>query len=670
MFRKHVKTKMRNAVCITLLMLCIFKFQSSFGQADNYEIGVGIYDITGEIAEANFFGYAELTHRNSGIRDRQYARAFIVKEPGGSPVVFVSIDKGGMFQSVNVAVMEKLKATYGSLYNDNNVVISATHTHVATGGFSFYGLYNTSTGGFWRRNYVVLVNGIYEAIVRAHKNIAPGRIYFNKGKLTNASINRSLVAYEKNKDAADYPSIDEDMAVLKFIQGEKEVGMISWFAVHPTSLTNNYKHNSSDNKGYAALKFERLKKSTYGETGAFVAAFANTNAGDLSPNLNMPPADKIHQDATGPGKDEEESANIIGQRQLDKALSLYNSATQQLTGSVSIISRYNDFAHIVVAPKFTDGKERYTCRAGLGESFKAGAEDGRSGISREGITKDPDAGNSAGRCQAEKPIAPFFHVGENDANPAAPKILSTAIMKIGQLGILAAPAEFTVMSGRRVKKTVEEVEGTGLTELVLAGYSDAYAGYVTTREEYATQQYEGASTHFGPWTLAAYRQEFERLAQKLVNPSLNPWPDAEPSVPHKTVPKNVTTPIIMDAKPGDVDYGDTREDAEDFYSKGDLVKVKFWGGHPNNDLRTNDSYLTVEWWEGSTWEPLYFDRDLETKLTWIRVGVARTNIEIEWKIPQGVPEGYYRIRHYGKWKHGNTGELHDYKGKTRVFFVE
>ena len=319
----------QNKLCYSVFTFFFLSVQYLFAQ-DNYNLGVGIYDITGEIAEANYFGYADPFHRNTGIRDRQYARAFIIEEEGNSPVVFVNIDKGGTFQSVNLAVLEKLKVTYGELYKDENVIISATHTHVATGGQSHFSLYELATGGYWKTNFDNLVEGIYGAIVRAHNNIAPGSIYFNKGTLTNASINRSLVAYENNTDADAFESIDPEMTVLKFTQSGKEVGMISWFAVHPTSLSNSYQHNSSDNKGFAALKFERLKNSTYEAEGSFVAAFANTNAGDMSPNLNLPPVNDLNENSTGPGENEEDSANIIGNRQYEKAIELYTNATDCL----------------------------------------------------------------------------------------------------------------------------------------------------------------------------------------------------------------------------------------------------------------------------------------------------------------------------------------------------
>ena len=48
--------------------------------------------------------------------------------------------------------------------------------------------------------------------------------------------------------------------------------------------------------------------------------------------------------------------------------------------------------------------------------------------------------------------------------------------------------------------------------MVIAGLANTYADYITTPEEYSVQRYEGASTIYGPYTLVAYIQEFNKLA--------------------------------------------------------------------------------------------------------------------------------------------------------------
>lgn len=48
------------------------------------------------------------------------------------------------------------------------------------------------------------------------------------------------------------------MVQLRFVDTEgKGLGMISWFAVHPTSMNYTNKLVSSDNVGYASVLFEK-----------------------------------------------------------------------------------------------------------------------------------------------------------------------------------------------------------------------------------------------------------------------------------------------------------------------------------------------------------------------------------------------------------------------------
>ncbi len=666
--------------CLFLIMLFVSSF--SFAQTNNYNIGVGIHDITGEIVEIPYFGYARPFTESAGLMDRQYARAFIIQEPGQQSAVFVSIDKGGMFQSVNQAVMEKLSSRFGGIYTDDNVVISATHSHMTTGSHSHYALYRISHGGFHEKSFNVLVDGIVKAIERAHNSIAPGRIYYARGSLFDASVNRSLPAYNNNTDAHHFEDIDSDMLVLKFVQGQnEEVGMISWFAVHPVSLNNESTLASGDNKGFAALKFEKMKGATYGSNPGFVAAFAQSNAGDMSPNLNQPHPHEHFEEATGPGNSPEESMEIIGERQFQKALEVYNSAWQTLTGQVRFTSRYTDFSEVTVDDEFTDGAgQQKTCAPALGVSFAAGSEDGRTGIFKEGtVNNNPNVGTELQRCHAEKKIILSTEVdGLTEliglellvgAKEATPQILPVSILQIGQLGILAGPAEYTIMSGRRIREAVEAVEGTGITETVVAGYSDAYSGYVTTREEYASQQYEGGSTHFGPWTGAAYRQEFSRLAETLSDPQSNPWPVAEPDVPVLPDPIDQTTFIAFDDKPLFKSFGAVSKNARSRYQRGDEVEVQFWGAHPSNDLQIEGTYLEVQQRIGGQWKTIARDRDQATKLIWERNGIAYSLITIRWQTTNETPRGTYRILHDGHWKNGWTGRIKPYSGKSRSFSV-
>ena len=71
-----------------------------------------------------------------------------------------------------------------------------------------------------------------------------------------------------------------------------------------------------------------------------MAAFAQSNGGDVTGNLNL--------NNTGPGKNDFESTQIIGQRQLDVALDLYENAVDELTGPIDIRQSFVDFSGLAV----------------------------------------------------------------------------------------------------------------------------------------------------------------------------------------------------------------------------------------------------------------------------------------------------------------------------------
>jgi neutral ceramidase len=66
------------------------------------------------------------------------------------------------------------------------------------------------------------------------------------------------------------------MTVLRMEdESGNELGMLNWFAVHGTSMTNTNQYISGDNKGYASYLFEKYKNgnNSLPGIGPFVAAF-------------------------------------------------------------------------------------------------------------------------------------------------------------------------------------------------------------------------------------------------------------------------------------------------------------------------------------------------------------------------------------------------------------
>ncbi|WP_369028472.1 neutral/alkaline non-lysosomal ceramidase N-terminal domain-containing protein, partial [Nocardia farcinica] len=114
----------------------------------------------------------------------------------------------------------------------------------------------------------------------------------------------------------------------------------------------------SDNKGYASFSFEHTEHGVRYLDGRadFIAAFAQTNAGDMSPNLNLRPG-------SGPTDDEFDNTRIIGDRQYRAAKSAL-SAAKSINGPVDAMLCYIDLADIAVDGRFTpDGLPRRTAPA-------------------------------------------------------------------------------------------------------------------------------------------------------------------------------------------------------------------------------------------------------------------------------------------------------------------
>jgi neutral ceramidase len=635
-----------------------------------FDIGAGIYDITGPAAEVGMMGFGDVGQKTSGIHMRLRSRAFVIHTPcNNQRVVFVSADLGQVFQAVKRAVVQRLQARYGSLYSDANVMISATHTHSGPGGHSHYALYNLTILGFDPQGFEAIVEGIYQSVVRAHDNVKPGTIRMATGQLLDASFNRSPLAYAENppaERAAYAHDTDKGMTVLRLDENTGvATGMISWFAVHATNIGNQNKLISGDNKGLASYLFERSKGTSYTASKTFVAAFANSNEGDVSPNLWGVP-DLVH--------DFQRNA-IIGTAQHDRAQALYNGATTALTGGVSFRHAYVNFAQLPVAATWTDGAgPRTTCRAAIGVSMVAGSPEDGGGLPfvPEGLVYDgvtwPEftllPGDQA--CHQDKVI--LMPMGNMQPYPWTPEVLPVQIATIGNLAIVAAPFEITTMSGRRLREVVAEaLAPAGVTHVVIAGLSNAYAGYIATPEEYTIQHYEGASTHFGPFTLPALLQETHRLAVSLRDGT---------TIPAGPTPRDLTneqasliTGVLFDDKPLFSSFGSVQSDAAASYSRGQTARAVFWGGHPKNNLKTQGTFLEVQRKNGSTWVTVARDWDPETRYIWRRDGIANSKVTIEWDIPSNATPGQYRLVHSGHWKSGWTGAISSYTGTSRTFTV-
>ncbi|MER6990982.1 neutral/alkaline ceramidase [Saccharopolyspora hirsuta] len=634
------------------------------GGTREYLVGRGIADVTGPAAENGMMGYSMPQQQTAGIHLRTLARAFVVDD-GVQRVVFVTAELGALFQSVHQGVLRKLRETHGDRYTEQNVLLNATHTHAACGGDSHYAAYDLSILGFQEQTYNAVVDGITEAISRAHADLKPGTLHLGRAVLTDASANRSRSAFDLNprSDKDHFPlAIDPAVTVLRFAQGDRDVGAITWFATHGTSMTNTNRLISSDNKGYAAFAWEQLDPD-------FVACFAQTNAGDMSPNLNLSPG-------SGPTEDEFENTRIIGDRQFRAAKRAFDAAREQITGAVDHRMCFVDMSKVTVDGRFTpDGEQHTTCTAAIGVSMLAGSrEDGPGLPIPEGVRNpfldwlggaDVPIPDWLADAQAPKPVAVPF--GAMQPYPWCPEVLPLQLIRIGQLHLVAVPAECTIVAGLRIRRSVAEELGVPLENVLLQGYANAYSQYVTTPEEYDAQQYEGASTLFGRYTLPAYQQEFARLAAAMRSGTEVPPGPTPRDLRGKLI--NFQPGVVFDDKPPGREFGDVLTEPAGRYRRGEQASTAFVTGHPKNDLRRGGTFAEVQRQVNGEWRRVADDRHWSTKYRWARSGPATSTATITWDIPPNTPAGRYRIVHHGNWKNGWNGEITAFTGTTRTFVV-
>ena len=640
-------------------------------------------------------------------------------------ICFVSVDIGMGSDILNIRVLRRLDDliqqwnNYNNHKNNNNVTdnttqsvrrspchienlsISATHTHSAPGGFMQYALYEIPTLGYSDEVVHAYAEGIAQSILLAYQNVQRSSIRSAQSWLMGANRNRSPTSYRLNPQSEqdvykEEGDTDKTMTQMTFHStDDKNVisGLLNWFAVHGTSMNSSNHLISGDNKGYASYLMERYwnGNATLTGTGKFVAAFASTNLGDVSPNTAGPhcidtgePCDdgdttnatcRGHREkcrSTGPGKDMFESTQIIGELQYAHSINLTLDQQQQriLHGDVAYRHSFIDMSNVTIV--LPNNNVVHTCPAALGYSFAAGTTDGpgqypfEQGTNTSNHFLDVMGGflsvptKEQIQCQAPKPI--LLNVGQTSfPYQWLPSIIPISIFRIGQLFILNVPAEFTTMAGRRLRNAVNQsIMDNGYDQepiIVIAGLANSYSSYVTTREEYDGQRYEAASTLYGPHTLAAYIQEFQRLVNDLLTGKNSTTSVGPRDQTYHLLSLDSTYPsmLSMDTIGIGRRFGSLVTDTKEVYNVGDTAFALFRSANPRNNVRAGGTFVTIDALNETdgTWHTRYVDGDWCTQYHWKggwsseRFYWGNSFANITWAIPEDTPSGMYRICHYG-----------------------
>lgn len=203
------------------------------------------------------------------------------------------------------------------------------------------------------------------------------------------------------------------------------------------------------------------------------------------------------------------------------------------------------------------------------------------------------------------------------------------------------------------------------------------------------QRYEGASTLYGPHTLAAYINVTLSWISSL-SPSAISQPPKGPEPPNNTNRSLSFIPsVVYDAPPIFKNFGDVLQDVEAIYRRGDKVKATFVAANPRNNLRLESTYAVVErrrtqmeiseeldHEEGlrkgrasdNAWDTVRSDNDWHLVFRWQRKSelLATSEAEITWETEPWATPGKYRIRYQGDAK-SLGGSIDAFEGVSSEF---
>ena len=239
-------------------------------------------------------GYASPSQVGTGLRQRIFARAFIIGDINNANdrFIYLNIDAACGDTAIRYGILEgitSLGPSY-SLYTQQNVAVIGTHQHSGPGAWLNYLLPQVTSLGFDKQSYDAIVNGSILAIQRAHESLVPGYLDVATADVTDGNINRSLYAYLANPadERANYTdNVEKFMTMMRFqrVSDEKNIGILTWLPVHGTSTLENNTHVTGDNKGVAEYLFEKAMLNHSSAAENFVAGFSQASVGDTTPNV-------------------------------------------------------------------------------------------------------------------------------------------------------------------------------------------------------------------------------------------------------------------------------------------------------------------------------------------------------------------------------------------------
>ena len=636
--------KRRSLTCAVLAALALAAAPGGAHAASpTLEAGVGKADLTPKLGYY-LGGWTRADRVAGGQHTRLHARTLVLKR-GDKKVALVAIDlfmvPGGMVKQIG----DRLAARG---FSEQNILISASHTHSGPGGYANFPTLNTAAPSmqtifdptsfqeFFNPKpadpelYRFVYDQISKSIERADRDLAPAAAGWGSSRIVGLTVNRSLEAHLANHgiekdygegrvedDPGGYEhTIDPNVDVLRVDKVVKRrgrtvrvpIGGWSTFANHGTVTKSSFQFYNADHHASAMQVFEqRVRRAGRVPAGQEVLnVYGNSDEGDMSAGLSR----------AGPA-----ASDYVGRIEASAMVRAWERAGSALQRKPILDSRWT---RVCYCGQTLEGGEQVDDHSEVGQPFLTGSEEERGPLydmtgdhyegSRSPVARGP---------QGHKTGGPLGNV---------PNRVPLVAIRVGRRLIASIPGEATKEAGSRIRAAITgAVTGAGIERVVLAGLANEFILYFTTPEEYDRQHYEGGNTHFGQYTLSLMTQELARLAGPLVRGEPAP-PAAEFDPTNGVVPNG---PVYGNG----AESGSIIDQPGPSYVRLGHAAISWQGGPDGLDRPLDKPFVIAERRVGKKWVP-YAD-DLGLAMLWRADGQGRH--DAFWEVPRFTPVGTYRF---------------------------
>ena len=470
-------------------------------------------------------GYSIFSKSCYGVRTKLKARVIYLKPSVGSPVAIVQCDLLSGSLLVHHLVSEIISKETD--VDSSALAICGTHTHSGPGNYYENAMYNdkASNKKGLEPNYLEFCSKqIAKAVIKAYNQRQEVRIATGDTEIWGVTINRSYPPYLQNENIKgikgslnELKAINPTLSMIR-IDGKDSlgkfspIGIITTFSIHPnTNPAEIGMLYSGDITGFVERMVENQIMDRYSTEKLPVYAALNHAHGDCNANHIQTRVENF--------KDQQNIAKEISQH----VMGLFESLDDKLKGgditigyrteeidllknktveNISIDKR--GFAGMSV-PGGTNGRGRSTPFRKL-PFFKEGRP-------RKIFTKGAQGvKHIAGGRLLQRAIIPAKVV---------PHEIIFQIIQIDDTLLIPLPWEVTQESGFRIEMAAQSIiksrKKSKIKRSIVVNTSNGYAGYLTTREEYSLQFYEGGSNYYGPNTTGYISRQIAKVTENYIN---------------------------------------------------------------------------------------------------------------------------------------------------------